>query len=43
MSKLQELIQQYCPDGVEYTKLGNTDIFRIFRGVVISIYSVIDN
>ncbi|NWO20615.1 hypothetical protein HW273_01660 [Oribacterium sp. oral taxon 102] len=22
MSKLDELIQQYCPDGVEYKKLG---------------------
>ena len=22
MSKLQELIQQYCPDGVEYKELG---------------------
>ena len=24
MSKLQELIQQYCPDGVEYKKFGET-------------------
>lgn len=23
MSKLKELIQQYCPDGVEYKKIGN--------------------
>lgn len=22
MSKLEELIQQYCPDGVEYVKIG---------------------
>ena len=22
MSKIEELIQQYCPDGVEYVKLG---------------------
>lgn len=30
MSKLDELIQQYCPDGVEYKTLGEiaTDIFR---------------
>ena len=23
MSRLEELIQQYCPDGVEYKKLGD--------------------
>lgn len=30
MSKLDELIQQYCPDGVEYKTLGEiaTDVFR---------------
>ena len=30
MSKLEELIQQYCPDGVEYVKLGDfaTDWYR---------------
>ena len=30
MSKLEELIQKYCPDGVEYVKLG--DIMSISRG-----------
>lgn len=34
MSKLDELIQEYCPDGVEYKKLG--EICNISRGVVIS-------
>lgn len=29
-SKLDELIQQYCPDGVEYKKLG--DFATISRG-----------
>ncbi|MCQ2309565.1 MAG: restriction endonuclease subunit S [Bacteroidales bacterium] len=31
MSKLEELIQQYCPDGVEYVKLG--DVAQVCRGV----------
>ena len=30
MSKLQELIQQYCPNGVEYKKLG--EICEVLRG-----------
>lgn len=30
MSKLEELIQQYCPDGVEYHKVG--DILGVNRG-----------
>ena len=30
MSKLDELIKKYCPDGVEYKKLG--DIATISRG-----------
>ena len=30
MSKLEELIQQYCPDGVEYKRLG--DIATLIRG-----------
>lgn len=30
MSKLEELIQQYCPDGVEYVRLG--DVMSIQRG-----------
>ena len=30
MSKLEELIQQYCPDGVEYKNLG--DVMSIQRG-----------
>lgn len=31
MSKLDELIQQYCPDGVAYKKIGDIAI-DIFRG-----------
>ena len=27
MSKIEELIQQYCPDGVEYVKLGEIGTF----------------
>ena len=30
MSKLEELIEQYCPDGVEYVRLG--DILSVNRG-----------
>lgn len=30
MSKLEELIQQYCPDGVEYVRLG--DVLSVNRG-----------
>lgn len=30
MSKLEELIQQYCPDGVEYVRLG--DVAQVCRG-----------
>ena len=34
MSKLEELIQQYCPDGVEYKKLG--EVCNLSRGKVYS-------
>ena len=30
MSKIDELIQQYCPDGVEYVKLG--EVCSVLRG-----------
>ena len=30
MNKIDELIQQYCPDGVGYVKLG--DVVSISRG-----------
>lgn len=30
MSRLEELIQELCPDGVEYKKLG--DVAEISRG-----------
>ena len=30
MSKIEELIQQYCPDGVEYKKIGS--FTRVLRG-----------
>ena len=39
MSRLEELIQQYCPDGVEYMKLGEIEsngIIKLGRGNVIS-------
>ena len=35
MSKLDELIAELCPDGVEYRKVG--DIANISRGKVMSI------
>ena len=31
MSKLDELIQEYCPDGVEYKKLG--EIGKFYSGL----------
>ena len=31
MSKLQELIRELCPDGVEYKKLG--DCIEIYTGI----------
>ena len=34
MSKIEELIQQYCPDGVEYVKL--EEVCEIERGKVFS-------
>ena len=34
MSRLEELIQQYCPDGVEYKKL--CEICNLSRGKVYS-------
>lgn len=30
MSKIEELIQQYCPDGVEYVKLG--EVAEVYKG-----------
>ena len=39
MSKLEELIQKYCPDGVEYVKLGDLEdqgYIKLGRGNVIS-------
>ena len=39
MSRLDELIQQYCPDGVEYKKLGDIEdngLIKLGRGNVIS-------
>ncbi len=34
MSKIEELIQQYCPDGVEYVKLG--EVADYIRGITFS-------
>ena len=39
MSKLQELIQELCPNGVEYKKLG--DVCEIKRGEITSIRSTV--
>ena len=36
MSKIEDLIKQYCPNGCEWKRLGDTSLFRISRGVVIS-------
>lgn len=36
MSKIEDLIKRYCSDGVEWKRLGDTSLFRISRGVVIS-------
>ena len=41
MSKIEELIQQYCPNGVEFKKLG--DVFNISRGRVMSKEYLRDN
>lgn len=41
MSKLEELIQQYCPDGVEYVPLSS--IADLSRGKVISKDYIKDN
>lgn len=40
MSKLQELIQKLCPDGVEYKRLG--DVCEIKRGVRVTRSSLVD-
>lgn len=32
MSKLQELMQKLCPDGVEYRRLGDKDVSIMQRG-----------
>ncbi|MFV0554806.1 MAG: restriction endonuclease subunit S [Mangrovibacterium sp.] len=34
MNKIEELIQQYCPDGVEFKKLG--EVCEYFRGITYS-------
>lgn len=41
MSKLEELIKEYCPNGVEYAKIG--DICDISRGQVMSKDFIRDN
>ena len=42
MNKLNELIQQFCPDGVEYKTLGEiaTDIERTSNGIRDSVRSL---
>jgi type I restriction enzyme, S subunit len=34
MSKIEELIQQYCPDGVEYKELGKIGYFVRGNGML---------
>ena len=41
MSRYEDLIKQYCPNGVVYKKI--SDICDISRGVVISKQDIIDN
>ena len=41
MSKLQDLIQKLCPDGVEYKKLG--DVCELSRGTVYSKTYIVEN
>ena len=41
MSKLQDLIQKLCPDGVEYKKLG--DVCELSRGKVYSRTYIVEN
>jgi len=41
MSKIEQLIQQYCPNGVEYKTIG--EICKVSRGVVISKDYIRDN
>ena len=41
MSKLQDLIQKLCPDGVEYKKLG--DVCELSRGKVYSKTYIVEN
>lgn len=41
MNKIQQLIQQYCPNGVEFKELG--DVFKISRGRVMSKEYLRDN
>ena len=41
MSKIEELIKEYCPNGVEYKELG--EICKISRGRVISKEYLLDN
>ena len=40
MSKLQELIRELCPDGVEYKKLG--EVSNMQRGTVITKKNIIE-
>lgn len=41
MGRIDDLIQQYCPEGVEYVKLG--DVANLMRGKVISKTDIRDN
>lgn len=41
MSKLQELIQKFCPDGVELKRLGDQEVCVMQRGTVITKNNII--
>ena len=41
MSKIEELIAELCPNGVEYKKIN--EVCEISRGIVISKQDIIDN
>lgn len=41
MNKIEVLIKELCPDGVEYKKVG--ELFNLSRGIVISKKYINDN
>lgn len=43
MSKLEELIQKYCPDGVEYRHLGDFCEIRTGKGITKKTVMIVEN